>query len=186
MDTAIYIIYIYGYICIYIYICISEGFAPAAGPLSATGGLRTGRIGGIQEWWECQSAGYFHFWVPKLGPWDHGWVPNSIGHVGVLDKLQYHCSRTPWVPKLGPWGHCWVPKYVIWAALGLHFGTLGTYLCGAGHPMGHSGVHIEIYMDLGWILGVHWDLLWGHLGDILMICDTKVTVWVAGWVFRRF
>ena len=52
--------------------------------------------------------------------------------------------------------------------------------------MGHSGVHIEIYTDLGWILGVHWDLLWGHLGDILMICDTKVTVWVAGWVFRRF
>ena len=118
-----------------------------------------------------------------MGPWDHGWVPNSIGHVGVPDKLQYHCSRTPWVPKLGPWDHCWVPKYVIWAALGLHFGTLGTYLCAAGHPMGHSGVHIEIYMDLGWILGVHWDLLWCHLSDILRSCDTKVTVWVAGWVF---
>ena len=80
----------------------------------------------------------------------------------------------------------WVPKCVIWGALGPHLGTLGAYLRVAGHPIGHTGVHIEIFTDLGWILGGFWDPIWCHLGDILMIWDTKLTVQVTGWSFWWF
>ena len=69
----------------------------------------------------------------------------------------------------------WVPKCTIWEALGPHLGTLGPYLRVAGHPIRHNWVHIEIFIDLGWILGAHGDLMGGHLSDILMIWDTKVT-----------
>ena len=48
-------------------------------------------------------------------------------------------------------GSFWVPKPLIWEAWGLHLGTLGGHLGdpdGArGHPTGHMGVHIWIFID---------------------------------------
>jgi hypothetical protein len=99
--------------------------------------------------------------VPKC--WIVSFLGTQICHLGSLG--------TPFLHPGDIFVRCWAPHL---KGTSIEVGLLP--------QAGHSGVHIEIYMDLGWILGVHWDLLWCHLSDILRICDTKVTVWVTGWI----
>ena len=41
-----------------------------------------------------------------------------------------------------------------------------------GHPLGHLGVQVWIFIDFGWIWGPCWEAVWRHLGDFFVIGTT--------------
>ena len=86
-----------------------------------------------QDRWDAGVVG-----VPKC--WIVSFLGTQICHLGSLG--------TPFLHPGDIFVRCWAPHL---KGTSIEVGLLP--------QAGHSGVHIEIYMDLGWILGVHWDLL---------------------------
>ncbi len=90
-------------------------------------------------------------------------------------------------------------KPAFWEASEVHlgslvhpFGTLGHHFCilaalfwwfqgPLGHPMGHLGVQMRIFIDFLSISGISWNPFRGGLGDFALTWVTEVTVWVP-WI----